>query len=142
MKTTIAILLAAFAATAAAEPVTVGVHLGSVHIPKKPYHNNVNPGVYVRYADWTVGTYKNTISRQTVYLGYSKELGGGFEAMAGGATGYQRKCEPVCYGFSRGAVAPIIGLTYSPKTSGIRPRFWFTPGLMGASSVLHLSVEF
>lgn len=47
-----------------------------------------------------------------------------------------------CAGWSRGAIAPMAGVSYLiPTDTRIKPRLFFAPGFKGASNVLHLSVE-
>lgn len=151
------------------EALVFGLHLHSVHIPNKDYHNNSNLGAYVRMENVTLGGYRNSYGRATYYAGYSHPLGAGFEVMAGAATGYQRKCKTEesrsvqtrqdgkytvtttdvttttdCNGFGRGKLAPLVGITYSPGilVAGMRPRLWLAPGVKGSSTVIHLSAEF
>lgn len=145
---------------AAAMAITVGLHMGSTHVPDRDGQNNTNPGIYVRADQVVVGTYKNSFSRTTYYAGYAYPLGAGFEVMGGLATGYRRLCETTstdtftgsatitrtetrCRGISRGPIAPLAGLTYAPETRwhGLRPRVWFIPGIKDHSSVFHLSIE-
>ena len=62
-------------------PTTVGVHLVSHHINggttpsgAKIHWNNENPGIYARWANGlTVGTLRNSLSNQSVYVGYTAE---------------------------------------------------------------------
>lgn len=169
-RTTIALLAAClgFAAFDARSETSVGVHTFSAHVPAKPYQNNGNYGLYVRVDSWSVGGYRNTLGRNTFYVAGHYPLGYGFEASLGLATGYRRTCQDstevvtsqqekagitytsktkvtttTCAGFSRGAVAPLAGITYQPPVSfmGLKPRVWFSPGMKGSSSVIHLSVE-
>lgn len=48
-----------------------------------------------------------------------------------------------CKGFSRGAVTPMAGFTYTPNIAfmGIVPRLQFVPGQKNHSSVVHLTLE-
>ena len=74
---------------------TVGLHLASVHIPARSAYNNVNPGVYYRSdAGWTTGAYRNSLSKTSVYAGYTLQYGR-FGLTAGGATGYQQTVQPL-----------------------------------------------
>src|SRR5438045_253932 len=58
-----------------AEAVTVGLHLASVHLPKRDF-NNTNPGLYVRTdGGWTAGAYRNSLNRTSAYAGYTMEWG-------------------------------------------------------------------
>ena len=55
----------------------VGLHLGSVHVDPERWlerHgiNNANTGAYVRFdSGLTVGTFRNTLSNQSVYAGWT-----------------------------------------------------------------------
>lgn len=169
-RTTIAVLAAClgFAVVDCRAETSVGVHLGSVHVPAKDYQRNLNVGLYLRVDSWSVGGYRNTLGRNTFYVAGHYPLGYGFGASLGLATGYQRRCQDsteivtstqekdgatytqktkvtttTCAGFSRGAVAPLAGITYQPAVSfmSFKPRVWFSPGMKGSSSVVHLSVE-
>lgn len=66
----------------------VGVHLGSIHSPKRDY-NNFNPGIYYKMDNgFTVGTYRNSIRKQSFYTGYTYEWKR-FAITAGAITGYE-----------------------------------------------------
>lgn len=125
-----ALLLAGMAPVASAD--TVGVHLGSLHIPAKGY-NNSNPGLYVRLdSGWTGGLYRNSLRKNSVYAGYTWTHGA-FSVTAGGVTGYFETLQPL--------LVPSFALfTYQ----GITPRIAFIPRVekkIGAH-VLHLMVEY
>jgi hypothetical protein len=157
-----------FAAFECRSETVVGLHLLSAHIPAKDSQNNANWGLYARRDSWTVGAYHSTHKRTAAYVAYSLPLGAGFEVMGGVAYGYQEKCSDstetvttqqekdgatytqkkkvtttTCTGFSRGALTPLAGLTYSPavEVMGFRPRIWAAPGFGKSSTVIHLSVE-
>ena len=112
---------------------TVGLHLASVHIPARSAYNNVNPGVYYRSdAGWTAGVYHNSLSRASVYAGYTLEYGR-FGLTAGGATGYQQPVQAL--------LVPSVALfTYQ----GVTTRIAYVPRVEKRieSHVLHLMVEF
>jgi hypothetical protein len=130
--------------------VTVGLHIGSAHMPDNWWHENLNPGVYVRFDQWQAGVYRNTYRRTTAYLGYVQPLGP-VDLMVGVASGYQRKCTAwvyggesgiSCQGFSRGFIGPAAALSYQLPIDvlGARPRLWFMPSR--GTSAIHLSLEF
>ena len=125
-----ALLLSAMAPVAGAA--TIGVHLGSLHIPAKDY-NNTNPGLYVRLdSGWTGGLYRNSLAKNSVYAGYTWTHGA-FSVTAGGVTGYFETLQPL--------LVPSIALF---THRGITPRIAFIPRVekkIGAH-VLHLMVEF
>ena len=125
-----ALVLCAIAPGARAD--TVGIHLGSLHIPAKDY-NNSNPGLYVRLdSGWTGGLYRNSLRKNSVYAGYTWTHGA-FSVTAGGVTGYFETLQPL--------LVPSFALfTYR----GITPRLAFIPRVekkIGAH-VLHLMVEY
>ena len=67
---------------------TVGLHLASVHVPQRHF-NNTNPGAYYRSdAGWTMGGYRNSLRRTSVYAGYTWEYSA-LALTAGAVTGYQ-----------------------------------------------------
>lgn len=128
-----------------AEGLTIGVHVGSQHLPAKPGQNNVNPGLYVRADSWMVGAYHNTYRETTVYAARTVTEWRSIELVAGVAYGYQyHTVAGVAYGASRGAFTPMAGLTYAPdvKIMGARPRIWLLPPTPKNSGVLHLSLEY
>ena len=148
---------------------SVGLHLVSVHIPAREGQHNFNPGIYVRFDNGvTLGTYHNTLGKQTFYAGYTVEHGP-FALTLGAASGYQRQ-ETVTLGTMKpctleqaaangGAcvqqsrhtdtssgtkayltpmLAPSVRL---PDVLGLVPRISYIPGLAGSSNVFHLSIE-
>ena len=129
----------AFAATA---QTTIGVHTVSIHAPDHG-ENNSNWGAYVQHKRLIVGGYRNSLNRDTGYVGYVHPLGYGFDVMGGLASGYQKRCHgysvivgeklhithakhgavktvtPVyeqresCSGFARGFLTPALALGYT-----------------------------
>lgn len=120
--------------------VSVGLHLGSVHVPAKDYQRNTNPGVFVMGDEFVGGVYANSIGRTTVYGAYRHELGHGFSVAAGLGTGYQEKDG---LGFSRGALAPVVALIYeSPiRFLGASPVVFLVPGTNKSSTVANLGLK-
>jgi hypothetical protein len=155
----IALLVVHFFAPAA-QAATLGVHTFSLHAPARPYQNNDNFGVYVRHNGWMLGSFRNTLNRQSTYLGYVVPLGP-FEVLFAGVTGYQRRIEtkhqavcddgstpspgqPCLYelGFSRHRIAPVIAPSITlPSLLRVTPRIWAAPGIGRSSTVVHLSIE-
>ena len=149
---------------------TVGLHLASHHFPSYDYQQNFNPGVYVRFDNGlTAGGYRNTIGRNSFYVGYTLEgKETPFALTVGAITGYQKRStvtqvvtpipcpdpasmircseghpETTWMGTSKGAVtlmfAPSIRL---PEVLGVTPRVSVVPRLgAGSSTVVHLSIE-
>ena len=134
---------------AKAEGLTVGLHTISAHIPQHK-QNNVNPGAYLRTAGGVeLGFYRNTWRRPSLYVSQQFDLMAGsygaFGAQIGLANGYQRRCATAadCSGFSRGAISPLAGLTYTPpmEVMGIKPRVQFLPPIGKHGAVIHLTLE-
>jgi hypothetical protein len=112
---------------------TVGLHVGSVHIPYRDAYNNFNPGVYYRAdAGWTAGVYRNSLSKTSVYAGYTLQYSR-FGLTAGGATGYQQDIQPL--------LVPSVTLF---TVHGATTRIAYVPRVEKRieSHVLHLMLEF
>lgn len=100
----------------------IGVHLLTAHAASG--YEAVTPGIYARHeSGFTVGAYRNSIGRESVYAGWTWETPDRrFALTAGGVTGYERKCWrevrnepngsvstlPHCTGFEGGKVAPML----------------------------------
>lgn len=137
--------------------IVIGLHLASVHVPARDAQHNLNPGIYVRdqATGITAGTYRNTLGRQTFYVGETMNAGP-FALTIGVASGYQRRDVPcpaeearffytTCFDRTGGVktyltplLAPSVRL---PAVFGVTPRLTFMPGLAGRGNVFHLSVE-
>jgi len=52
--------------------IKVGLHMFSYH--DRNGYNNFNPGLYLRYGPWTIGTYENSLNKNSTYIGYTLEL--------------------------------------------------------------------
>ena len=151
-----ALILCSLAFAASAQT-TMGLHTFSVHAPDGN-ENNDNFGAYVQHKRWIAGAYRNSIGRDTVYAGYVKPLGYGFDLMGGFASGYDRRCEtytvttgqakhktakPVtetrerCSGFSRHALTPALAVGYTAPLAvfGASPRIVVVPGFKDSSTV-------
>ena len=130
VATAAALLLCAAAPGVHAD--TVGLHLGSLHIPAKDY-NNTNPGAYVRLDNgWTGGLYRNSLRETSVYAGYTWTRGA-FSVTAGGVSGYFDSLQPL--------LVPSVALF---TAHGITTRIAFIPRVekkIGAH-VVHLMLEF
>lgn len=116
-----------FVAAAPAFAQTVGVHLGSQHYPSRDF-NNVNPGGYVRWDNGlTIGAYRNSFEKTSVYVGYTAEWG--WLGLTGGViSGYP---QPMF-------LAPSVRLPVGPAWARIvvLPRIE-----KQGSSVVHLALE-
>ena len=110
---------------------TVGLHVVSEHVPQRTF-NNVNPGLYYRSdTGWTVGGYRNSLRRTSVYGGYSLGFGP-LAVTAGAVTGYQDPVQPM--------LVPSLRLF---THEGISARLAYIPRVEKriSSNVWHLMVE-
>lgn len=129
--TRLAFLAAALAAAPCAMADTIGLHLASHHAPAKTY-NNTNPGIYYRTAEgWTAGVYRNSLSKTSVYAGYTWKFGA-LDVTTAGVTGYFHKVQPL--------LVPSLSLF---TWQGITPRLAYIPRVEKkiGSHVVHLMVE-
>lgn len=129
-----AALIAALVALAPAHATTLGLHLASVH--STPGWCDFNPGLYLRTdAGLTLGAYRNSECRASVYAGWTWEARRGRWAAAvtaGAVTGYtSRPVLPLLVPSLAVDVADktALRLTYIPKTE------------KAGAHALHLSVE-
>lgn len=136
----------------------IGLHLASVHVPAHDWQDNFNPGIYAEHVDTgiTLGTYHNTLGRQTVYAGWTYNWGPASLTL-GAATGYRKETQEVpcnaepakhytrctmTLGTGRGALVPVIAPSVKlPAVLGVTPRVSFIPGAAGSANVFHLSIE-
>lgn len=57
--------------------VTLGLHLMSRHVPAEEGLNEINPGIYAKAENGlTLGIYKNSLRKKTLYFGETFEQGG------------------------------------------------------------------
>ena len=115
--------LALFAVPVQAE-VTVGLHLVSAHSTEN--YNNENLGGYVKVDNIVVGSYYNSIRRQSSYAAYIWHIGP-VDLTTGLITGYKPEAVPL--------IAPSVAyggvrLTVIPQINGVTKV-----------TVMHLSVE-
>ncbi|MBX3626398.1 MAG: hypothetical protein KF892_15375 [Rhizobacter sp.] len=111
---------------------TFGLHLVSYHEPDKTY-NNTNPGLYYRHPDgWTAGFYRNSVRRDSIYVGYTWKYGI-FDITTAGVSGYFHKVQPL--------LVPSVSLG---TWYGVTPRIAYIPRVEKkiGSHVLHLMLEF
>lgn len=132
----LALLVAALAVAPCAQAQetkhTFGLHLVSYHEPDKTY-NNTNPGAYYRHPDgWTAGFYRNSVRRDSIYIGYTWKYGI-FDITTAGVTGYFDKVQPL--------LVPSVSLG---TWYGVTPRIAYIPRVEKkiGSHVLHLMLEF
>jgi hypothetical protein len=126
-----ALLLLFFVLTANGQ--TIGLHLGTAHTHGGL--NGVNPGVYARFDNGaTVGAYRNSFNRTSVYAAYTMEtnvLPNVTAAIAIGAvTGYQRQyLEGDCHnGYHSSETVKCYRGNNSKITVLVAPSFAFHSG--------------
>jgi hypothetical protein len=137
----------------------LGLHLISHHAPAREDYNNTNPGIYARTPDgWTVGIYRNSFNRTSVYAGKAWTASwprGDASFLLGAVSGYQRELIPdscqrenVRWGHHRQNCFREVGFSSSPLTLLAVPslryefvRLSWLPRVGHEASVLHLSVE-
>lgn len=133
--------VAALLLTGAAQALTGGLHLHSMHTPAQEADNNLNRGAYVRTdGGLMIGAYRNTYRRLSPYVAQTIPVGP-FDLALGVIGGYQRKGDD---GFSCGYLSPLAAISYAMPVQlmGVTPRLTLVPGhLVKARTVLHLSVE-
>lgn len=120
----------------AAETV-VGAHLGSHHWSDAP-RNNVNPGAYVRLeSGLTVGAYRNSFYRPTLYVGMSWAIPGTpIDVTAALATGYDG------HPYSSPVTVLLVPSIASPWLGDWRVRLSAVPRLSrNQDGIAHLSIE-
>jgi len=141
---TCALIALSASAQAQEEPTTptvVGLHLVSHHFPARPGQRNFNPGVYVRTSSGlTLGYYRNTLNRNSVYAGFTIERAvtsyASVALTAGAVTGYRRN--DAGEGFAKSALTPML----APSLKVGPVRLSYIPGVGVSPSVLHLSAEY
>jgi hypothetical protein len=150
------ILLLLFPVLAGAQ--TVGLHLVSGHASGGL--NNANPGAYVRFDNGvTVGTYRNSYRRNSVYLGYTAETSAtdrlSLAVTVGAITGYQREewagtCldghvttgTETCYLGRGGKVSPLFVPSFAYRNGNSAVRFGLIPNATAKSiRAVHVMVE-
>lgn len=119
----------------------VGLHLGSQHfapLPNQPEFNNRNPGLYVLFDNRVaVGTFYNSLRRQSAYVGYNVPLATyepiKFDILVGGITGYPlAKVAPLLLPSARFAL-----------THNVRLRVGFLPRTkVTGAYVVHFMAEY
>ena len=120
----------------------VGLHLTSVH-DIAAYENN-NVGAYVKYRNWSVGAFRNSVRKQSVYAAYTYELMtprmpvvDSVALTLGLTSGYPKKIE-----------GTDVSVLFVP-TMGVklRPDFWLRVAVIPAfeqfnrSTAVHFMVE-
>ncbi len=126
------ILIGLLITSAQASDLIVGAHIGSWH--SDPGYNNKNPGLYIRKDNIQIGSYKNSINKNTTYTGYVKDFdlfsGVSVGGMIGLGTGYSKTVVPMVVTSIK--LGDNVRISYIPK---VKARQLYTP------HVLHLSLE-
>lgn len=125
------------------KPDTFGVHVGSYHVEKvdpvtNKGWNNTNPGAYLRWDNVVVGTYYNSIRKQSVYAGYVYPLTDNIDVVVGAVTGYNGP------GYSAKAVMPMVVPSFHfAVAKDVEARVHFLPkAAKGGATAIHFSLEF
>ena len=79
-----------------ATALAIGMHLNSWHSKYNDKFNTNNPGVFVQYQGYTVGTYYNSERNQSLYVGKIWDLDSDcrYELQVGAVSGYSTKVLP------------------------------------------------
>jgi hypothetical protein len=133
--------------------ILVGLHLATLHVPSASYQHDLNPGAYVEVEHVTLGAYRNTIGRTSIYIAGTLDRAP-FSLTLGAVSGYQRHVTPApcpsegmrgCYrisGLSPGYLAPLIAPSIHHPLGPVELRLTAIPPLRrGDALALHLSVE-
>jgi hypothetical protein len=129
MKNTFAALLTALLSGHVAAA-TLGAHIATAHIPRGEF-NNINPGVYARFdGGLTVGAYRNSFRRTSIYAGKTWESGA---LMAGARVA-------LTAGVISGYEHPLL-LVPSLAIGHVRLAY-VPPAEKAGSHALHLMLEF
>jgi len=106
----------------------IGIHLATYHFDRDLTYKEFNPGAYVACDGYTVGGYRNSENKNSVYVGYQfTNVLGPIDIFLGAATGY-----------SRASVVPMLIPSVKWKTI----RLSVVPPMKDTSGGAHLSLEF
>jgi hypothetical protein len=120
-----------------------GVHLGSVHsnsydpVAQRNW-NNSNPGVYFRHDEWVVGTYYNSIRKQSYYVGYVYGITSNIDVILGAVSGYDGA------GYKAKQVMPMaIPSLHFPIAHDVSARVNLAIGVgKGSATAVNFSLEY
>lgn len=130
-----ALILCSLAFAASAQT-TMGLHTVSIHAPDNGKVNNVNPGGFVSFDNCaTVGFYRNSLRRMSVYAGCTMERGL-MGVTIGAVTGYDKEHG----GHSNAPVAPLLALHLRSPAAvlGATPGLTYILGhLVKSADVFH-----
>lgn len=126
----------------------MGLHLGSIHVDPEPWltrHgiNNANTGAYVRFdSGLTVGTYRNTMSQQSVYAGWTWQPD--YSLAVGSMRVSPAMTVGIVSGYTKGGVKPLatpsVLLSAPQATWGARIAYMPKTKQTG-SHVVHFMIE-
>jgi hypothetical protein len=73
-----------------AAALAIGMHLNSWHSKYNDEFNTNNPGVFMQYQGYAVGTYYNSLCKQSLYVGkiWDLDLDCRYEVQVGAVSGY------------------------------------------------------
>jgi hypothetical protein len=136
------LLIGANANAQSLTPDVVGVHLGSVHsnnrdeVSGKAW-NNANPGVYFRWENVAVGTYYNSIRKDSFYVAYVYPVTDYFDVSVGLITGYNGP------GYAAKPVMPmVVPSVHFPISGNVSGRIHVAPKVSkGGATAVHFSIE-
>jgi hypothetical protein len=128
------LLLVAVGPCTLARAQAVGLHLGSIH--ERAGFNNVNPGAYVRDAEgWTVGVYRNSVRRVSLYGGRTWESPAWHGLSAAVTVG-------VVTGYTDTVTALLVpSVVFTAHRTALRVGIVPRPPTDGGSAALHLMIE-
>jgi hypothetical protein len=120
---------------------TLGLHLGTIHLNTPQHLNGINPGAYLRTEhSLQVGAYVNSVRRPTLYLAQSLEVVRGVDLVVGLATGYRRREQNVPCKYTdlrpcqqwdtsvKGTLSPLLAIsTARPLDGDLNLRVSVTP---------------
>ena len=144
MKKLLTALVLGVALTSGCSAQTIGIDIGSIHLPKHEWQHGFNPGVYyVSEEGLTAGLFLNSIGRVSGLLGVTAEANA-LAFTVGAVSGYQYK--PVgrhTEGSSPGYITFFLQGSYRLpfEVMEMHPRVGVIPGFQGTSTVITFSIE-
>ena len=126
-----ALLLALASLAAQADTLTVGVNVATLHY--EPGYETFTPGVYVEYASFTGGVYRNSEGGTSVHAGYMfrSVLGSPIDVIVGVVTGYDK-----------GGVLPMLLPSLRIPVGAGAVRFTLLLPYDKGSAGIHFSLEY
>lgn len=104
----------------------IGIHMATAHVDADRPMNDTNPGIYVQATNnIVVGTYYNSIKRQTTYVGYTYSTKY-VDFTTGVATGYNKSVIPMF----------VPSTKFGPIRVAYLPKMHIT-----SAHIIHFSIE-